>query len=145
MADFNRSGGAKRYGGAGSRPATYGGGRPSFTKKPWGDRSSGGSSQQMYKATCSKCGKETEVPFRPMSGKPIYCRDCFVKTGDTATHGRAGDRFPRKEFTPRESAPYRSENAGSGNADVLKQLEIMNVKLERLIQAVENLSSAKSE
>ena len=28
-------------------------------------------------ATCSKCGKSTEVPFRPTNGKPVYCSDCF--------------------------------------------------------------------
>jgi CxxC-x17-CxxC domain-containing protein len=31
----------------------------------------------MFAATCSKCGKETEVPFRPTNGKPVYCSDCF--------------------------------------------------------------------
>jgi CxxC-x17-CxxC domain-containing protein len=28
-------------------------------------------------ATCSSCGKETTVPFRPSPGRPIYCRECF--------------------------------------------------------------------
>jgi CxxC-x17-CxxC domain-containing protein len=31
----------------------------------------------MYPATCSKCGQETEVPFQPTNGKPVYCSDCF--------------------------------------------------------------------
>jgi CxxC-x17-CxxC domain-containing protein len=29
------------------------------------------------KATCSQCGKETTVPFRPTQGRPVYCRECF--------------------------------------------------------------------
>lgn len=33
--------------------------------------------REMFAATCSKCGKETEVPFRPTNGKPVYCSDCF--------------------------------------------------------------------
>ena len=33
--------------------------------------------RQMYAATCSKCGKSTEVPFQPTNGKPVYCSDCF--------------------------------------------------------------------
>jgi CxxC-x17-CxxC domain-containing protein len=33
--------------------------------------------RQMFPATCSRCGKETEVPFRPTNGKPVYCSDCF--------------------------------------------------------------------
>ena len=28
-------------------------------------------------ATCSSCGKETTVPFRPSPGRPVYCRECF--------------------------------------------------------------------
>jgi CxxC-x17-CxxC domain-containing protein len=31
----------------------------------------------MHPATCSRCGKETEVPFQPTNGKPVYCSDCF--------------------------------------------------------------------
>jgi CxxC-x17-CxxC domain-containing protein len=31
----------------------------------------------MFTATCSSCGKEAQVPFRPTSGKPVYCSDCF--------------------------------------------------------------------
>lgn len=33
--------------------------------------------RQMFPATCSRCGKETEVPFRPTNGKPVFCSDCF--------------------------------------------------------------------
>jgi CxxC-x17-CxxC domain-containing protein len=33
--------------------------------------------RQMFPATCSRCGKETEVPFHPTNGKPVYCSDCF--------------------------------------------------------------------
>jgi CxxC-x17-CxxC domain-containing protein len=33
--------------------------------------------RQMYPAVCDNCGKETEVPFQPTSGKPVYCSDCF--------------------------------------------------------------------
>ena len=25
----------------------------------------------------SDCGREAQVPFRPTSGKPVYCSDCF--------------------------------------------------------------------
>lgn len=33
--------------------------------------------RQLYPAVCSECGAETEVPFNPTPGKPVYCRDCF--------------------------------------------------------------------
>ena len=41
--------------------------------------------RKMYKITCSECGKEAEVPFKPEldeEGKPkrpVYCRDCWQK------------------------------------------------------------------
>ncbi len=35
--------------------------------------------REMHKATCSDCGKECEVPFKPTEGRPVYCRDCFQK------------------------------------------------------------------
>ena len=35
------------------------------------------SQRQMYPATCSRCGKTTEVPFEPREGRPVYCRDCY--------------------------------------------------------------------
>ncbi len=34
--------------------------------------------REMFAATCSSCGREAQVPFRPTSGKPVYCNDCFA-------------------------------------------------------------------
>lgn len=36
-----------------------------------------GGNRQTYHATCAACGKETEVPFQPRGGRPVYCRECF--------------------------------------------------------------------
>jgi CxxC-x17-CxxC domain-containing protein len=30
------------------------------------------------KTTCSGCGKETTVPFKPTQGRPVFCRQCFT-------------------------------------------------------------------
>ncbi len=38
-----------------------------------------GSPRQMFPATCASCGKQTEVPFEPRSGRPVYCSDCYRK------------------------------------------------------------------
>jgi CxxC-x17-CxxC domain-containing protein len=27
--------------------------------------------------TCSQCGRQTTVPFKPTQGRPVYCRECF--------------------------------------------------------------------
>jgi CxxC-x17-CxxC domain-containing protein len=40
---------------------------------------SGGSRSnlQKYPAVCAQCGKETEVPFEPRQGRPVYCSNCY--------------------------------------------------------------------
>ena len=35
--------------------------------------------RKLYDAVCTECGAETKVPFKPVSGKEIYCRECFLK------------------------------------------------------------------
>lgn len=35
--------------------------------------------REMHKATCSDCGQECEVPFKPIEGKPVYCKECYRK------------------------------------------------------------------
>jgi CxxC-x17-CxxC domain-containing protein len=32
---------------------------------------------QLFPVTCAQCGKSTQVPFEPKSGRPVYCRDCY--------------------------------------------------------------------
>jgi CxxC-x17-CxxC domain-containing protein len=78
-----RSGGDGGYGGgsyAGGYDSGYGaGGGYSAggysSGGGYGNRSSG--PREMFSATCSSCGKEAKVPFRPTNGKPVYCSDCF--------------------------------------------------------------------
>ncbi|MBI2854035.1 MAG: zinc-ribbon domain containing protein [Chloroflexi bacterium] len=36
--------------------------------------------RQMWPAVCATCGQETQVPFEPRSGRPVYCSACYVKT-----------------------------------------------------------------
>ena len=35
--------------------------------------------REMHKVTCSDCGQETEVPFKPDGERPVYCQDCYKK------------------------------------------------------------------
>ena len=35
--------------------------------------------------TCTQCGKETTVPFKPTQGRPVYCRECFQQRRTTAS------------------------------------------------------------
>ena len=72
----------------------FGGGRGGFGGGRDGGR------PQMHKATCSECGKECELPFRPTGDRPVFCSTCFDKQGGGSI-GRpnrfGGDRSERRE------------------------------------------------
>ncbi len=36
--------------------------------------------KKLHDAVCSKCGAQTKVPFKPIEGKEVYCRECFQKS-----------------------------------------------------------------
>jgi len=38
-----------------------------------------GQPRQMHTVTCAECGAETQVPFEPSQGRPVFCRDCYAK------------------------------------------------------------------
>lgn len=35
--------------------------------------------RQLYDVKCAKCGKQTQVPFKPSGNRPVYCRDCYME------------------------------------------------------------------
>jgi len=72
--DSGGFGGGRSYGGGG------GGGGGSRGGYGRGGESRGGT-RPMYSVICAECGKDTEVPFEPRSGRPVYCRDCFDRRG----------------------------------------------------------------
>jgi hypothetical protein len=83
-----------------------------------------------------------------MSGKPVFCRDCFNSGRDAGdTRGARPDfanRGPRPDFGGKPS--FRPDaNAGFKSAgitdDTKKQLAEMNSKLDRLINVVEKMNS----
>ena|SRR3989344_6867058 len=74
---------------------------------------------EMHEATCGKCGKRCEVPFRPTGDKPVYCRDCFSQEGSNDNNRRNGNREEQ-----------------SGNSSQLKEI---NAKLDKILAVLENL------
>jgi CxxC-x17-CxxC domain-containing protein len=61
--------------------------------------------REMHKATCSDCGSECEVPFKPTEGKPVRCQDCFKKNRPQRSfNDRGGNRGGSRGFDrgPRE-------------------------------------------
>jgi CxxC-x17-CxxC domain-containing protein len=63
-----------------ARKAANGGGQAGGYQREGGYQASGGYQRQereMFSATCSSCGRQAQVPFRPNGTKPVYCSDCF--------------------------------------------------------------------
>lgn len=128
MGDFRKNG-ERRFGG-------HGGG---FNRR---DRGRGGFNRgrdrgpvTMHQATCDQCGKPCEVPFRPTSGKPVYCDACFRGKKEIRDN-RGRDRFSQRDYNSRE--------ASGNNNEVKKQLEILNGKMDVLIKAVGAMANTKS-
>ena len=142
MGDFKRGGG-KRFNGPGERYARANNARGGFGG---GNRESRGP-VTMYQAICSKCGKSCEVPFRPSGDKPVYCNDCFVrKDGGDRNNDRGRDRFPEKNrgnFKPAFKPEYKNNVGGGGNDALKRQIENLNVKMDKLITLMEGARTTK--
>ncbi len=52
---------------------------PKHCKQCKAKRASGGRVRSETRTTCSACGLETTVPFKPTQGRPVLCRACFQK------------------------------------------------------------------
>ncbi len=72
---YGGGGGGYAAGGGGYAAGEYSGGGGG-AGGGYGSRGSSGP-REMFAATCSSCGREAKVPFRPTNGKPVYCSDCF--------------------------------------------------------------------
>lgn len=75
--------------------------------------------RQMYSAVCAECGKETQVPFQPTNGRPVYCSDCYHANNGGAS--RSGGSRSYGNNNSRPSAPRSNNNyttsASSFDAD----------------------------
>lgn len=89
----------------------------------------------MHQAVCDQCGKSCEVPFRPTSGKPVYCNACFGGKREAGSY-RGGDRFPQKSFDTYR-APVKTDD------ETKRQFEMLNVKLDRIIKSLEEKNEEK--
>lgn len=126
----NNRGGGFRNGDRGGR-SNFGGNRGGGDRGP----------ATMHKAVCDECHKSCEVPFRPSQDKPIYCNDCFSTKRDD------GNRAPRRDFSDRghkmefNNKPSSFSKPQSNQDDIKKQLNEINVKIDRLFSVVEKIVS----
>jgi CxxC-x17-CxxC domain-containing protein len=69
----------------------------------------------MTSVICDSCGTKCEVPFKPTSDKPIYCKECFG--------GKDNERTSKGTVTVK-TVPN-------------KDLDIINEKLNKIMKALE--------
>ena len=91
----------------------------------------------MYKAICSDCGKNCEIPFQPRSDKPVYCSDCFRGKREGSNSSRPTSSG-RTDFN-RSDRGDRGDRGSSSS----KQFDALNIKLDKLITLLS--SHAQSE
>lgn len=97
MKNFHRggkSGGDRDHKGFGKK--SFGGGSRGFGGRG-GDRPT-----EMFKAVCSQCGKDCQLPFRPNGNRPVFCSNCFEIQKNENPEGSEKfgrpERFEKKSF-----------------------------------------------
>jgi CxxC-x17-CxxC domain-containing protein len=140
MNDFNRN---DRFGGNSSgrkdfsRPS-FGGGHGfggGFKGGFKGGAGKGFGPKEMFQATCASCGKSCEVPFRPNGKKPVYCTECFAKNGGPSASSSSQSSFASRGSSDRSSS-YNKPECNCGSSDLKRQIEAINVKLDKIMQLV---------
>lgn len=148
------------------RSGRGGGFRPRFDNR--GDRGPSRGPVDMHKAICDKCRKECEVPFRPTSGKPIYCSSCFENNRGSDSgrfEGRGEDRRMfdatcnecgnncQVPFQPSGGKPIycsncfgEKKNNGGRNIETSQpqykeQFETLNSKLDKILSILMPIAS----
>jgi CxxC-x17-CxxC domain-containing protein len=101
---------------------------------------------EMHEVVCDKCGKTCEVPFKPTTNKPVYCRECFNKNDSSESRGESRSRSD--DFRPR-GKPERQNRSRSSNTFAPKpgeldhntnvsqeELDKLNEKLDKIMKAL---------
>ena len=106
------------------RPRSSFGGRSNF--RDGGSRGFGRDKPraEMHDATCDKCKKECQVPFRPSGDKPVLCSDCFRSQGNTH-EGFGNSRGPSM--------------GGSSSGISSEQFKELNTKVDKILEILESI------
>jgi len=65
---------------------------------------------RLYPATCGNCGNECTVPFRPVQGKPVFCKNCFGK--------------------------YKGSPGQADGGNMQEQMDRINMKLDNILRVL---------
>ena len=67
--------------------------------------------KKSYDVTCSDCGKQTDVPFKPNPEKPVYCKECFAKRKQAGRPPASPEKTPSKPKETARSTPTPPKKA----------------------------------
>jgi CxxC-x17-CxxC domain-containing protein len=72
--------------------------RPDHAQRPPERKPENGFRERiLHKAVCADCSKECEIPFKPSGGRPVYCKECFVKRKNGAMPPKEKPENPPSE------------------------------------------------
>jgi len=95
-------------------------------KKSFSDRNSG----SVFKAVCSQCAADCEVPFKPSGDRPVLCSNCFRRPDSSPARYGSSSRNEREPRFERENRFDRRQNRDSGDVT----LATINKKLDKILQ-----------
>ena len=124
MGNFNRE---RRSGGSRGDKRNFSG------RRDFGARRDHDSRQSMHRAVCDSCGANCEVPFRPTSGKPIFCSNCFKKDDNRSQR----DNRPRRD----NQLLDRSQS----NEKLAESIDNLNKKLDQILNILKTSIIEKEE
>ncbi len=96
-----------------------------------------------FQTTCAQCGNPCEVPFRPTEGRKIYCQACFRNIKNQERMKRENTRFQQRNFGGQKNLNRPEFDGGrpAGGNETVRQLQIMNAKIDRLVRAMEMMTN----
>jgi len=71
-----------------------------------------------------------DVPFKPTTGKPIYCRDCFAAS-------KGGSSNSRMSYS--DSQSNTNANASNSSGISQEQFSQLNSKLDQILEILQNV------
>lgn len=120
-----------------------------YGKSRGGDRSTD-REQRMFKAVCSDCKKTCEVPFKPSSDKPVFCRDCFSAKRDRETReykasllNGESKKFGQDKSTVHSGSTHSTFVPVEAGESTKKQLAEMNARIDKLTLMLEKMIEEK--
>ncbi len=118
----------------------------------------------LHLTKCTKCSKETEVPFKPAKDRPVYCNECFknvkrekkkaeknihnIHNSQKASSGQKEVRFEKKKKTEeaikeKEKSGEAVENLAEGGIESVDNLEHLKEEEKKVLEQVQEEKNEK--